>query len=133
MFTAIDVPHDNSCLFHAVGYFVKEPGASVRSLACKKLYDYKDIVIQDLSLQAWVEASEGPLEPYIAKMQQRDSWGGFLELVVLALAYKRQIIVYSNQTVSGPAKKVTQIGTTGDPIFLLYVQNNHYMVLAKQK
>lgn len=133
MYSAVDVPHDNSCLFHAIGHFVNAHGAQVRALACQKFKEFKDIKIQDLTLREWIEASEGPLETYISKMQRKESWGGFLELVVLSMAYNRQIVVYSNEKISGPAKKLIQIGSTGEPIFLLYVQNNHYMVLSKQK
>jgi hypothetical protein len=131
MYLIQDVPHDNSCLFHSVAKFTSTTGPDLRALTIRKLVEYKDRIFQGMTLHQWIEASEGPFDRYVATMAKTTTWGGYIELFVLSQALQRQIAVYVRS--NGTARKLVQLGSTGDPILLLYVQNNHYMALLKQK
>jgi hypothetical protein len=132
MFVIQDVPHDNSCLFHSVARFTKHSGPELRKLVVQKCQEYKDSLFQGMTFQTWIEASEGPFDAYVKTIAKDTTWGGYIELFLLSLSLQRQIAVY---VLDGQhrAKKLVHIGSSGDPIFLLYVQNNHYMALLKQK
>lgn len=131
MYIIQDVPHDNSCLFHSVAKFTTTTGPELRALVVKHLQTWKDRVFQGMPLHVWIEASEGPFDAYVATMAKPNTWGGYIELVILSAVLQRQIAVYVRSESS--AKKLVHIGSKGDPILLLYVQNNHYMALLKQK
>lgn len=131
MYVIHDVPHDNSCLFHSVARFTSSTGPQLRALAVETCKIAKDTLFQGMTLKDWIEASEGPFDRYLATMANQNTWGGYIELFVLSLALQRQIAVYVLK--GSHAQKLVQLGSSGDPILLLYVQNNHYMALLKQK
>ena len=132
MFVIQDVPHDNSCLFHSVARFTNLTGPELRKLVVQTCLKYKNALFQGMTFQTWIEASEGPFDAYVNTIAKDTTWGGYIELFVLSLSLQRQIAVYVLDD-AHHAKKLVHIGSSGDPILLLYVQNNHYMALVKQK
>lgn len=135
MYRRLEVPGDNSCLFHAVGHFVGQSGQDLRSLAVRSYAQLQDLTIHDMTLRAWIQLSEDiDLEVYAARMANRNAWGGALELLVFAHIFQRPISVYV-MTSKTSARVIATFGRTfkGKPIFLLYVQNNHYVGLLEQK
>jgi hypothetical protein len=133
MYIIQDVPHDNSCLFHSVARFTNSSGPELRKLAVQTCINFKEKIFEGISLQTWIEASEGPFDAYIQHISKHTTWGGYIELFLLSIALQRQIAVYVLHESLQSAKKLVHIGKSGDPILLLYVQNNHYMALLKQK
>ncbi|RSH88513.1 ubiquitin-specific protease otu1 [Apiotrichum porosum] len=87
------VPDDNSCLFSAIGV-VFEGGIS----AAQKL---RTVVANAIKADA-VNYSDvilgRPRDEYIAKIQDKDTWGGAIELAVFAEHFKTEIASFDVKT-----------------------------------
>lgn len=83
-----EMPDDNSCLFHSIGYIFERPNLDgvVRRL--------RSVVAQRIAADpiTFNDAILGrPVAEYIAWIQRPDSWGGAIELAVLSAHYKATI------------------------------------------
>jgi len=92
------VPADNSCLFHAIAYLIGQgrPDATV-ALSPERLRRLVAArMIQEP--ERWNEvtmAENRTVEAYTAWITNPDSWGGFVDLIVLSECFQTQISVVS--------------------------------------
>lgn len=115
-----NVPDDNSCLFNAISYAVngtfKWPEMNLRGIVAETIRS--DPVV-------WNEAILGQTpEKYCAWINKKDSWGGAIELGILATTLGIQIICYDVETAN---KMVFQDESALPSTFIVLVYSGiHY-------
>lgn len=133
----INVPGDNSCFFHAVGLHVNMHAFDLRKLCSQLMFQYQNMDFNGMTLEDWIQASENcSAIQYSKKLLFKHFWGGALEMMVLAHYFQRPIVVYQEQKITKVANKITIFREDlqdKEPIYLLYINNNHYACLKKNK
>ncbi|KAG5464449.1 hypothetical protein LSCM1_00637 [Leishmania martiniquensis] len=122
-FTRRKCPADNSCLFHACAYVLRNKsrteGPLVRQECVKAVLDHPEMFnVNTLGMD--------PLA-YASWLSEKDTWGGAIELEILSFLYKTEIFALDLQSVT-----IQRFGTDmGYPVraFLVYT-GNHYDCIA---
>jgi hypothetical protein len=147
-FRVRDVPGAGNCLFEAVGRTAGVEASVLRQLAV----DWMQVPNQKLhgeDLALWVSTgAEIPLSPanpiasYVTHMKRAGTWGGGIELAVLATLLHRPILVYAAES-SDPSKgtRVAEFLPDGPQdeikklpaVCILYVGRAHYMQLIPEE
>lgn len=82
-----ECPADNSCLFHACSYILKNKsrldGPALRMECAQYVLDHRN--------DFRTLTGEDP-DKYVPWIVQKDSWGGYIELVILSRLYETEII-----------------------------------------
>jgi hypothetical protein len=128
MYVRVDVPGDNTCLFHAVGHHAKRNGHELRQAVCSFLEQNAATQISGLTLEQWVQYEKHMnMKEYVASIR-KGSWGGAIELQCLAQMLSRCIVVYV-MVGSTSARKIATFGTGG--LCPILFTGNHYMALTR--
>ena len=122
-FTRREMPADNSCLFHACNYVLrgKERGSAVEARA-----QIAEIVRGNPATYNTVFL-EQPNESYARWIQNKDVWGGAIELSIMSALHKVEICALDVQT-----KRMYRYGEAEDytcRAFVLY-SGRHYDAMA---
>lgn len=143
-FRVKDVPGAGNCLFEAVGRTVNVHASDLR----EKAVQWMQIPNQRLhgeSLELWIQngaeiplSQSDPIGSYVAHMKRSGTWGGGIELAVLATLLHRPILVYACESTDptranrvaeflpdGPQETIQLLPT----VCILYVGRAHYMQL----
>ncbi|KAG5490761.1 hypothetical protein JKF63_00883 [Porcisia hertigi] len=122
-FTRRQCPADNSCLFHACAYVLRDKsrteGALIRQECVRAILDHPEMFnMNTLGMD--------PVA-YASWLSEKDSWGGAIELEILSFLYKTEIFALDLQSSS-----LQRFGTgQGYTVraFLVYT-GNHYDCIA---
>ena len=80
------VTGDGSCLYHAIAYQAGFISNVLRQIVLKMMAEYPGVLLEDgLSTAQWLQRKLKTLDP--------SQWGGYLEVRVLAIGLKRDIMV----------------------------------------
>jgi hypothetical protein len=142
---AIDVPHDGTCMFHAIGVPLKINGHSLRDIVCEYITYYSESILHDVPLKDWIEWDTGETIKQYENQLKNGRWGGSIETTILSSLLNIPIFVYE---ISGNScRRISEsrpdknIGVTISNNFkklpsyicLLYTGRNHYMYLKNIK
>lgn len=125
-------PGDGSCLFHSLSHFI--PGSSaqqLRQVATAYIEKNPEAEVAGTALRKWVHwDSQTDPQTYAARLRAPGSWGGALEIAVLAELKHLTIHVYERQSAS-TYKRIATFGETEHPdtADLLYRGRVHYDAL----
>ena len=127
------VPGDGSCQFHAVGFAVNESHEAVRNNAIQWIKEHKDEYKHKISLPTSTDkVSDDALESELDKKIQEWSdgeWGDCLTLDALAKHYQREIWILTDNA----QRAWTQIGSFGNPIYVVFYAEIHYDAVIIQE
>lgn len=121
------VPADNSCLFHSVGFLLHggplgARAAELRAEAAREVLASPDV---------WTEAVLGrPPAEYAAYLSRASTWGGGLELSILAMKHRVEIVAVEVR--SGVAYKFGEGAGFDTRAFLVY-DGLHYDALVSAR
>lgn len=126
-FAVRDVPGDGNCMFEAVGRQLKVSAKDLRDLVIHYLRTPNQ-TLQGEPLKVWIQN----LDEYTAKMSRQGTWGGGIELAVIANMFHRKIYVYKENGKSGDliAEFIPKNYNNLD-VYVLFCGNNHYKILSK--
>ena len=85
IFVKYDVPGDNSCLFHSVGWIFDKSAPELRKMVAEIVLAHPD------KYTAGFLGSSPP--SYAQWIQQKDSWGGAIEIDLLCNVFQMEIAV----------------------------------------
>lgn len=144
-FRVKDVPGSGNCLFEAVGRSADISASDLR----QKTVDWMRLPNQHLhgeNLSMWIqngapEIVQGadPIDSYTKYMQRSGTWGGGIELAVLATMLHRPILVYASESREpNVASRIAEFLPDASQdqlnmlpaICILYVGRAHYMQLV---
>lgn len=132
-YVAEEVPGDGSCLFHALERHLNVPATTLRAQVVHVLQSRPHMQIEGTPLTNWARWYVGvPIHMYAADLAHRSSWGGALEIAVIAHLYKRSIRVYEPTDDNQACKRISVFQEQRKdhaPIRLLYANRSHYMPL----
>lgn len=147
-FRVKDVPGAGNCLFEAVGRTAGVDASTLRHRAVEWMQVPKQTLHGEelalwISTGAEIRLSESdPIGSYVAHMQRPGTWGGGIELAVMATLLHRPILVYAAES-SDPSKasRVAEFlpdGTREEverlpAVCILYVGRAHYMQLIPEE
>lgn len=118
------VPADNSCLFHALAYALKNrsrsAGAELRALCAQ-------IVLENPHKYTAAFLGTPTTEQYYAWISDKDTWGGAIEIRILSDYFNTEIISFDTCTTREDRFGEDQGHTTRS---LIIYTGNHYDVLA---
>lgn len=124
------VAGDGSCLFHSVAVSLGQgkTGSGLRSLAASEVSRLKSTEFNGASLEQWIEWETGlSASDYASRMSEGASWGGQVELAILAGALGRSIEVYRQEN-DATFTREHSFGQ-GDAVRLVY-DGSHYDALV---
>ena len=129
MFSILDVPAYGNCLFEAVGRSVGIEASQLRKDACAFMENGSN-TLHGEKITDWIAwNAEAPNETYIREMKRDGTWGGGIELAILATLLEKAIVVYekSGKRIAEflPDKK-DNLGA----IMILWVHKMHYMQIV---
>ncbi|KAJ1491067.1 Phospholipase/Carboxylesterase-domain-containing protein [Baffinella frigidus] len=132
------VPGDGSCMFHAVaaGLDAGYSASDLRHAAASAVSEHAGAEFNGASLAQWIEWEAGVSpDVYAQQMAAGGSWGGQIELALLARAIGRDIAVYKEDDAAAGGYAVEHSfpasGTSGvgkEPIRVLFT-GSHYDAL----
>jgi hypothetical protein len=142
---AIDVPHDGTCMFHAIGVPLNVSGHALRNVVCEYISSHSESVLHDAPLKDWIEWDTGESVNVYVNQLKRGRWGGSIETTILSSLLNIPIFVYEPQ--GNSCKRISEsrpdknLGVTilnnfkklPKYICLLYTGRNHYMFLKNIK
>lgn len=122
-FTRRRCPADNSCLFHACAYVLRDKsrteGPRIRQECVQAILAHPEMFnVNTLGMD--------PVA-YASRMTQKDEWGGAIELEVLSFLYRTEIFALDLQSAT-VQRFGTDMGYTVR-VFLVYT-GNHYDCIA---
>jgi hypothetical protein len=134
---AVDVPHDGACLFHALGAQLGLTGQMLRAkLVSEMKLQKKTLFIQGTVLEDWVRwHSNKTVDEYTRAMAASHTWGGDIEIALVAQLYRRVVRVYVPTQNWKACKFLCQFVPEKQkhkfqsPLRVLYVNNSHFMAL----
>ena len=136
--TAINVPGDGSCLFHAIGLQVWLKGKSLKSLVISIIERSSHLLLHEQPIKDWIAWDLNLSPQEYAKKLKEGMWGGSIETTILASLLNIPIFVYEPKGLyckriadSKPDIKFPKIRfkeKKKDFICLLWL-GNHYMIL----
>ena len=103
------IPGDGSCLFHAVAAGLDEgySASDLRHAAASAVKEHAGAEFNGASLAQWIEWEAGlSPEVYAQHMATGGSWGGQIELALLARAIGRDIAVYKEDSAAAGGYEV---------------------------
>jgi hypothetical protein len=133
-----DVPGDGNCLFHSVALSINSNATELR----KAVVDWMlvpDQMLHGEKVSEWIQWNGNQnLQQYTQTMSRNGTWGGGIELAVLASILQKPILVYAKDT---EAKRIAEFLPdvkdidikTLPTICILYVGRAHYMNLLPIK
>lgn len=146
-FRVKDVPGAGNCLFEAVGRTAGVDASTLRQLAV----DWMQVPNQRLhgeDLAMWISNgsdvplnAENPVASYVSHMKRAGTWGGGIELAVLATMLHRPILVFATDARDpSKASRVAEFLPDGPrdavdrlpAVCILYVGRAHYMQLVAE-
>jgi len=113
---------DNSCLFTSLGYLFerdRQRGNQLRKVV-------SDLIKQDEETYSSTFLGKSPQE-YCKWIQNKDSWGGAIELAILSHYYRSEICVFDTQTLRKDL--YGQDSNYTNRVYLIY-DGSHYDPLA---
>ena len=117
------VPGDNSCLFHAAAYVLRNKsrtdGPALRQ-------ECADVVLANRDVFTASILGQNPVD-YAQWLRQKTSWGGQIELVVLSFLFQTEIVALDLQ--SSRMERVGEGKSYATRVFLVYT-GNHYDAIA---
>ena len=106
-------PGDGSCLFHSLSHFVGAPHSELRNIVSRFIEEHPQEKVVGTPLHKWIEW-DSSLNPraYAARMRTAGSWGGALEMAVLAHIKDMVVYVYEKdpKTAAGSFKRIAHFG-----------------------
>ena len=122
---------DNSCLFNSIGYCVsqrRDMAYTLRSIVAKEIVQESNTWLPPgETAESFLGMSTIAYQHYI---QDRNTWGGGLELRILSMIYKREIITFNIET----ARQHTFGEEMGFTKAIMVIYNGvHYDALAIAK
>jgi hypothetical protein len=144
--TAVDVPGDGNCMFHAVAAAAPDmTAAQLRAAAVQYMRDKLDVPLfpdnQDTAtFRQWIQWAGHPqAEAYLAALARNGTWGQSLDLAALCHVLQRPIGVYSPDSGTGNKQcrliadfqPTTPQARANPPAYVLYVGRSHYMALQR--
>ena len=115
-----------SCLFIALGYFVKEDPTVLRQRICDFL-ESNAMLMTDVDSENVVMWTENVnLKDYVASMRSTSTWGGAIEIKAFCELYKRSVRVFNGQ------RKLLATFAEGDSIDLIWT-GGHYEPVREPK
>jgi hypothetical protein len=142
---AVDVPHDGTCMFHAIGVPLKISGHALRNIVCEYISSYSESVLHEAPLKDWIEWDTGESIKQYEHQLKNGRWGGSIETTILSSLLNIPIFVYEPKgnfckriSESRPDKNVgvtisNNFHKLPPYICLLYTGRNHYMYLKNIK
>ena len=122
---------DGNCLFRSIADQVEGVEANharYRQLACTHIAQHSELYAPFIDGGDGGKAGEG-LKPYVTRMSRAGEWGGNMELVALARALRRDVVVHQlgapRLVIDGSAKGNSSGGRVG-ALHLSYHDNEHY-------
>lgn len=107
----VSQPGDGSCLFHSLGHFLREDQSSLRAVVTKFIESNPDASIAGTALRKWIFWDSGlDVRQYAARMRTQGTWGGALEMAIIADVRGVAVHVYER----AGAGLFKQIATFGD-------------------
>jgi hypothetical protein len=134
-----DVPGDGTCLFHAIGKFFNLGGHNLRRATADFISNNLDLKMHDQTLRDWIQWDyDKPAENYAIDLKN-GTWGGALEITVIASLLKVPIYVYV-RSANGKVKRISDskpenlfpsfaVNHSHKFICLLYERKSHYMMI----
>jgi ubiquitin thioesterase OTU1 len=117
------VPGDNSCLFHAAAYVLRNKsrtdGPALRQ-------ECADVVLANRELFTATLLGRPPAE-YVQWLRQPTSWGGQIELIVLSFLFQTEIVALDLQ--SSRMERIGEDKNYATRSFVVYT-GNHYDAIA---
>jgi len=146
-FRVKDVPGAGNCLFEAVGRSVGVDAPALRQ-QCVEWMQVPNQRLHGEDLALWIStgsevalSASNPVASYVAHMKRSGTWGGGIELAVLATLLHRPILVYAAESTDpskasrvaeflpdGPKQEVDRLPV----VCILYVGRAHYMQLLPE-
>ena len=131
----IPQPGDGSCLFHSLGRALHTDDKTLRAEVTRYIELNGESSIAGTALKKWVNWDSGTdARAYASRMRQRGSWGGALEMAVVAQMKDVAIHVYEKQPrQAGSFKRIATFGDAGrsdeSAAHVLYGGRVHYDAL----
>lgn len=111
--SVVSQPGDGSCLFHSLGHCLGISHAELRSLVTKYIEANPDASVAGTALRKWVLWDTGlTVAQYAARMRSPGSWGGALEIAIVADLKQASVHVY--ERLKGSRDQFKQIATFGE-------------------
>ena len=108
--SVVSQPGDGSCLFHSLGYFLKCSHQQLRTLVATFIEGNPDANIAGSPLRKWVLWDSGiDVRSYANRMRTAGSWGGALEMAIIAEVKKVAVHVYERHG-GGQFKQIATFG-----------------------
>ena len=133
--TLVPQPGDGSCLFHSLSHFFGASAEQLRQTTAHTVEANPALEISGTALSKWIEWDSG-LRPsaYAARLQSATTWGGALELAVIAATLGVVVHVYEPKHGS-EYKRIATFGGTDEGSFtsiahIAYRGRSHYDALA---
>ena len=139
--TAIDVPGDGTCLFHAIGLQIGIKGNKLKSLVISIIEHSSHLLLHEQSIKNWIEWDLQISPGEYADKLRLGLWGGSIETTLLASLINIPILVYepkqsfcrriadSKPDLSFPKLNIKH---TKEFICILFI-HSHYMILEAKK
>ena len=134
------MPGDGNCLFHSVAMSIGSDAASLR----KAVIDWMLVpnqVLHGEKVAEWITWNGAPsLEAYASSMSRSGTWGGGIELAVMASILRKPVLVFANEATG--ARRIAEflpdveagVDVKALPtVCVLYVGRSHYMNLLPIK
>jgi len=125
------VSGDGSCLFHAIAVSAGSDARELRLRAAQEVMRRKDDELNGATLGQWIEWETG-MSPaaYRTHMEQGGTWGGQVELALLADAVQRSVEVYRDEGAGRFVREHAFAEHLGDPVRVVY-DGAHYDALVQ--
>jgi hypothetical protein len=137
--TAIDVPGDGKCLFHAIALQLGLKGNDLKSLVIAMVEDSPDIIMHEQTLRQWIAWDLKISSQEYANNLRMGMWGGAIETTLLASLLNIIILVYERKgnfcrqiADSRPDKKFPKVKLKqfySKKYLCLLWTGDHYMIL----
>lgn len=139
-FIVKNVPAIGNCLFEAVGRSIDVTAKDLRQKTVQWMIQPNQTLFGD-SFQIWLD--EIPIQKYANDMAREGTWGGGIELAIIAKLIHRPIIVFASNTPDvAKANRIAEfIPDTENnieliedmiPVCIFYVGGAHYMQIEIQ-
>ena len=121
----IQMPRDNSCLFHCFAIYVKMDVQSVR----REIVEYERNNMKGRIIPILKQTGNSTFEQYLRSMSKPDTWGGEPEIYAFVELFGFNVAIINSRTGNitifmNPTKR------SSPTIFFYYVNGNHYDVAS---
>jgi len=134
-----DVPGDGNCLFHSVAMSIDSNAADLRAAVIEWMLR-PDQMLHGEKVSEWITWNgNATLREYASSMARSGTWGGGIELAVMASILQRPILVFANDATG--SRRIAEFLPDAEGVdirslpalCILYVGRSHYMNLQPIK